>query len=199
MFCIKCGKPAKIGNFCNECFLERESLFDVKDFTFIYCDLCGLNEKELIERIKVSVRSNNEILGTKVSTKTVGNKVHATVTCIGKIKGLKKEEAKKSLVILRQKMCDMHVKLSGGYYEAVIQVRGVEKEDILKRLMKIVPEKSIINVEKLREGYNIKIMRKANAAAAAKRLGEKFSIKSSFKLVGSKKGMKLYRNFYAIR
>lgn len=199
MFCIKCGKPAKVGNFCSECFLERENLFGLKDFTFVYCGLCGLNKDELIDRIKGSIKSSNEIIDIKVSTKIVGNKVHTTVKCIGKINGLKKEGEEKSLVILRQKMCDMHVKLSGGYYEAVIQVRGENKEDILKRLVKNLPEKSIINVEKLPEGYNLKIMRKANAAAAAKHFMEKYDVKTSFKLVGSKKGTKLYRNFYAIR
>ncbi len=174
-------------------------LFDVKGFSFIYCNLCGLDKDELVERIKNSVKSSNEITDTGVSTKVVGNKVHATVKCAGKIKGLKKEESKDLSVILRQKMCDTHVKLSGGYHEAVIQVRGEKRGIILKHLLKIIPHKSVINVEELPEGYDVKIMRKANAAAAAKQLIGEFSVKSSFKLVGSKKGNKLYRNFYAIR
>ena len=199
MFCIKCGKPAKIDNFCSECFLEREKLFSVKDFTFVYCDLCGLDNNALLDNVKKLIKSQNTLAEIKVSLKTVGNKVTATVACIGKIKGLQKEESHNAAVILRKKMCDMHVKLSGGYYEAMIQVRGEHMEDILKRLMKIIPSKSLIDVEKIPEGYNVKIMRKANAAAAAKQLGEKFSIKTSFKVVGSKKGRMLCRNFYAVR
>ena len=199
MFCIKCGKPAKIDNFCNECFLEREILFTAKDFTFIYCDLCGLDEKELVDKIKGSIKSDNKISNIKVHMKKVGNKVHTTITCIGEIENLEKEDVKKILVILRQKMCDLHVKLSGGYYEAAIQVRGEHKESILKYVLKSVPEKSIVGVDNPPEGYNVKIMRKANAAAVAKHLREKYEVKASFKLVGSKKGTKLYRNFYAIR
>ena len=96
-------------------------------------------------------------------------------------------------------MCALHVKLSGGYYEAVIQVRGNDRDRILKYALRLLPKKAIINIETLNEGYNIKIMHKANAATTAKHLRGKFEVKQSYKLVGSKKGERLYRNFYAIR
>lgn len=199
MFCIKCGKPAVKDNFCAEHFLEAQSLFDVKDFDMVYCDLCGLREKGIEEKIGSSIRTKYRITGKKILMKTVGNRVYATVTAKSKIKGLMKEETKKLLVMLRKKMCDMHVKLSGGYHEAVIQVRGDGKEKILKSALRLLPENSINSIETLPEGYNIKIMRKANAAAAAKALRSKFNVKESYKLVGSKKGRMLYRNFYAVR
>src|SRR3989344_4106360 len=120
MFCIKCGKKAAAENFCSEHFLESQTLFGLKDFTFIYCKQCGLDEKGLLEKIRQSIKTENKILGEKVSLRTVGNKVHASVTAEGKIKNLRKTETHRMLVILRQKMSDMHVKMSGGYYEAMI-------------------------------------------------------------------------------
>jgi len=174
-------------------------LFSAKDINFVYCDLCGIDQKALGDAILNSIKSQNSLSETKIHKKTIGNKIHVKITCIGKINGIKKEESHTTMVILRKKMCDMHVKLSGGYYEAMIQVRGEHKEVILRRVMKIVPEKAVINVEEIPEGYNVKIMRKANAAAAARQLGESYKIIKSFKVVGSKKGQMLCRNFYAVR
>ncbi len=93
----------------------------------------------------------------------------------------------------------MHVKLSGGYYEAMIQVRGDNKEAILRKVHQIIPEKSITGIEQLKEGFNVKIMRKSNAAAAAAALRGKYSVKESYKVGGSKKGQMVYRNYYAVR
>lgn len=199
MFCIKCGKPAKIGNFCRECFVESHSLFNAEDLKMGFCGICGINEDEIITKIEKSIKSNNIITHKKISLRIIGNRAYATVICNGKISGVKKTETKKMLVMLRKKMCDMHVKLSGGYYEAMMQIRGPNKEDILKQARHLLPKKSISNIEVLNEGYNIKVMRKANAAAAAKGLRKKFFVKDSYKLVGNKKGQNLYRNFYAVR
>lgn len=199
MFCIKCGKPAKVDNFCSECFLESEALFEARNTDMEFCDLCGIKEDEILKKAEATIKTNNTLLDKKIVLKTVGNKVHATITCTGKIKGLSKTETKNVMIILRRKMCEMHVRLSGGYYEAVIQIRGHDKEKILKKAGRLLPKKSIINVENLKEGYNIKIMHKANAAAAVRHLRQRFAVKDSYKLVGSKKGQKLYRNFYVVR
>lgn len=199
MFCIKCGRPAKIDNFCDACFLDSQGLFDVKNFSMEYCGLCGLNQDDIKEQVVGSLKTKNSISSTKVSIKLVGNKAHATVTCSGSIKCLPKTETKNIMVIIRKKMCAMHVKLSGGYYEAVIQIRGKDKDNILKYATSLLPKKSISSIEKLNEGYNIKVLHKANAAAAVRGFRKRYDVKDSYKLAASKKGQKLYRNYYAIR
>src|SRR3989344_170476 len=199
MFCIKCGRPAKIGNFCDACFLDSEELFAIKDFSMEYCDVCGINQNMIKEQIIGSLKTENNISNTKVSIKLVGNKAHATVTCSGSIKGLPKTETKNVMVIIRKKMCAMHVKLSGGYYEAIIQIRGRDKDNILKYATRLLPKKSISSIEKLKEGYNIKVLHKANAAAAVRGFRKRYEVKDSYKLAASKKGEMLYRNYYAIR
>lgn len=199
MFCIKCGCQAEKGNFCTKCFLETHELFNIKDFGMLYCGICGINMYEIKDKAKSSVKSKNVINSTDVSLKQLGNRFYATVTCTGKIDGVAKKETKKSLVMLRRQMCDMHVKLSGGYYEAMIQVRGPNKEVVLKKVKQLLPEKSIVTIEAIKEGYDIKIMRKSNAASAAKTLRDRFSVKDSYKVGGSKKGKMVYRNYYAVR
>jgi NMD protein affecting ribosome stability and mRNA decay len=199
MFCVKCGKEAKVENFCEKCFLGRQKLFDVKDFTLIYCGLCGIKQEDIKDEIRRKIKSEHSITKASVAMKVVGNKVHAIVECEGKIEGLTKNEQKRMLVILRKKMCDAHVKLSGGYYEAKLQIRGEDKEAILRKAQRLLPTKAIVDIIELKEGYDIKVMRKSNAAEAAKALRKNYTIKVSYKLVGSKKGQMLYRNFYAIR
>ena len=164
-----------------------------------YCDVCGINQNMIKEQIIGSLKTKNNISNTKVSIKLVGNKAHATVTCSGSIKGLPKTETKNVMVIIRKKMCAMHVKLSGGYYEAVIQIRGRDKDNILKYATRLLPKKSISSIEKLKEGYNIKVLHKANAAAAVRGFRKRYEVKDSYKLAASKKGEMLYRNYYAIR
>ena len=199
MFCIKCGGPATVGNFCSEHFLEAQKLFEIKDFSYIYCNQCGIDEKDLRGKISRSIKTSHKITREKISLRTLGNRVYATIEAEGVIKGLKKTETHKSLVMLRQKMCEMHVRLSGGYYEAMIQIRGPQKDSILKKVKQVVPEKAISSIEEIKEGYDVKIMRKPNAAAAAKALRERFSVKESYKVGGSKKGQMVYRNYYAVR
>ena len=199
MFCIKCGKEATVDNFCDDCFAAAHTMFGVKPFNIFYCDICGIKNDDIKEQIADRIKTDNKIDDVYVHLKIVGNKVHATVDCIGSIKGVKKREKKEVLIILRRKMCELHVKLSGGYYEALIQVRGEHKETILKQLKKLLPEKSVVDVEELKEGYNIKVMSKGTAAGAARVLKNKYTVKDSYKLVGSKKGQELYRNVYAVR
>jgi nonsense-mediated mRNA decay protein 3 len=199
MFCVKCGKEARVEHFCEEHFLERQNLFDIKDFTLIYCDLCGIKQDEIKETIRSRIKSEHNMDEASIALKIVGNKVHAKIECEGEIEGLTKRQEKKALVILRKKMCDAHVKLSGGYYEAMIQARGDDRIKILHKVQRLVPQKAIADIIELKEGYNIKIVRKANAAAVAKELRKHHKIIQSYKLVGSKKGQKLYRNYYALR
>lgn len=198
MFCVKCGKQADVENFCRECFAAKETLFEAKNLKAEYCELCGLDEGKIIEKIEKSIKTPHR-MDKKISVRIVGNKAYATITATGRIKSVQKSETKGILVMLRKRMCELHSRLSGGYYEAMMQIRGGEKENILKHALRLLPEKSISSIETLNEGYNIKVMRKANAAAVAKAFRKNFSVKESYKLVGSKKGRMLYRNFYAVR
>ena len=56
-----------------------------------------------------------------------------------------------------------------------------------------------IGLKHVQRKKDVKIMRKSNAAAAAKALRERFSVKESYKVGGSKKGQMVYRNYYAVR
>ena len=202
MFCIKCGKPAIAGNFCRQCFLEKERLFELDDFTTKICPNCGTYADGDIEnQIKSMIKTKNRINSCSVKTRTAGNRVLAKVTCAGIISPLKSlatQEAKATVTVKKLK-CENCIKLLGGYYEAIFQIRGPSTDRIMNKLRKFLPNDSIIDISKIKAGYDIKLSDKKIAAIAIKRLREYFEITESYKLVGEKKGKRLYRNSYAIR
>jgi nonsense-mediated mRNA decay protein 3 len=212
MFCIKCGKPAAVGNFCDEHFLEKERLFELGNIRIDVCNRCDLYfdgewkktenlEDAVKDVIKKNIITKNDIKNIEIKLKPFGNKFSATVRCTGIIKPCKKmkTEEKKILVTISKKKCDNCVKVLGKYYEAVIQVRGDKKDAILQEIKKMISDSSLSGFKELVHGYDLFVIKKADANRIAKRLGERYEVKRSFKFATEKKGKKLYRNYFAVR
>jgi NMD protein affecting ribosome stability and mRNA decay len=201
MFCIKCGKLAVAGNFCREHFLEREQLFKKpENFRIKMCPICGKG-LNIEEEFKRRVKTDNTLTDCTFREKRVGTLTHVTVTCEGYIRPLKSKvrHSEKFDILLKKLKCDNCIKLSGGYYEASIQVRGDQQDWIMKKIEKLLPGEMLTGVHKLKEGYDVRIVDKKVAFRIMAVLREKFTVKESYKLVGQKQGKKLYRNFYAVR
>ena len=207
MFCIKCGKEAVIGNFCKNCYLEREELFDVKDFSLTICDCGSYYDKvwkkpkeidDIIkEQIENRIKTKNRIVDKKILLKKFGNRVSASVRCSGIIYSHRKKEEKRINIIIKKRKCDICTKLLGRYYEAVLQIRG-DYDKIFGRIKKYLPKTA--RVEKIKHGYDIRFLKKSDAAKISKILKNSgYEIKKSFKFVGTKKGRKLYRNYYSVK
>ncbi len=202
MFCIKCGKPAAAGNFCRQCFLEKEKMFELDNFTTNICPNCGTYADGDIEnQIRSRIKTRNKIKSCSVKTRSSGNRVLAKVTCDGIINPLKSSvsQCANIIVTVKKLKCENCIKLLGGYYEAIFQVRGPNTDRIMNKLRKFLPNGSIVDMGRIKVGYDIKLSDKKIAATAIRRLREYFEINESYKLVGEKKGKRLYRNSYAIR
>ena len=210
MFCVRCGKKAAIGNFCEDCFLEREKLFDIENFTLAVCDCGSYYDKvwkepreidDIIkQQIEKRIKTKNRIADKKISLKEIGNRVSALIVCSGLISPCKKvkKEKKRIMIILKKKKCDLCIKLLGRYYEAVLHIRG-NYEKIFDKIKKQLPKTA--RIEKIKHGYDIRFLKKADAAKISKTIKNlnSYEIKKSFKFVSTKKGKKLYRNYYSVR
>ncbi|MFC2142782.1 NMD3-related protein [Candidatus Aenigmatarchaeota archaeon] len=212
MFCIKCGKDAIKDNLCKQHFLEKNDLFNIENVEIRYCKEC-----ESYHNQKIKIKDEEEVIRTlfdddvklgndvKVekkdfSWKTVGNKFFVTAEITGDIRGVEVKEKKKFIVIARRYMCDNCIKICGGYYEAMIQVRGVNKDKILDKVKLLVPNDSITVIGDAKNGYDVKIIQKGFAKTASKQLRDDgFDVIITHKHVATKKGKMLYRNFYAVR
>ena len=202
MFCVECGRDSK-DVLCNKCQRKRE-LFRIKDFSLNECNNCGSYQyngwgenlqKKIEEAIRKNMETNNTIKDIHIYFRKAGSRISVTVEAGGHIGNARKEEKKVLYVNLKTRKCDDCIKKLGGYYEAVVQIRGDNKEKIMERILNITKD---YEIEQIKEGYNIKITKKAYAKKIANRLKD-LDIKRSFKLVGRKEGKDLCRDYYCIR
>ncbi len=199
MFCIKCGKNAVAGNFCRDCFLEREELFGIENFRMTMCNACGSyydgpKKSEIGDAIKKRMKAGHNMQLISISYRKKGNRIIANIKCEGTIRSFKKTERKTTEIIVGSKQCDDCIKLSGNYYEAVLQIRGAHKENMLNKIMKISALRFVKPVD---NGYDVRFVKKKDAANIAGALAPKAA--KTFKLVGEKGGRKVYRVYYSIR
>jgi nonsense-mediated mRNA decay protein 3 len=198
MICIICGKKASIEAFCEKCFSERNELFDLKTLRLYYCESCNEyfykgKEMDPQNAIEAAIKKIGYIDKKSMTYRRVGNKLEVTVMCSGHVRNIKKMETKKTEFLISKRKCEACSRISGGYYEAVIQIRNEHAKKFMEKI------KSNGFIEKVREGYNIKFMHKKDAEKEARNLKKKFNVKKTFKLVSEKKGKKLYRNYYSVK
>ncbi len=205
MFCVACGKEAKIGNLCEDCFTDKKRIFSLEDFRFEICSSCGSffdkswqYSRPVDEIIDLMIARRMERLGkirsVNVEKKRVGNTMLTTVTCIGNIPPASKIKTEKRTIRIKMinMKCDNCTKVLGGYYEAVIQLRGKDAKKLAEKINSGV-------LKETKDGYDIKFVKKSDAKRIAKSLEKNYSVKKSFTFVTEKKGKKLYRNYYAVR
>ncbi len=182
--CIVCGKPAFLEGRCKSCILKKE-IFNIKDFGLVICDLCGSfysdrkwHEKEDIKDVikehikkRIQAEAGARIKKIGIDFKTAGNRYITKVLVEGVLHGLQKKEEKNLIVTTKYIKCINCSKMLGGYYEAVIQVRGEDAEKIMEYIEKILPKDSVTRIEKRKEGYDIKLMNKGIAKKIARIFG----------------------------
>jgi len=202
MLCVECGKDSD-NVLCQNCQRKRE-LFKIKDFSLNECIRCGSYyyngwdknlQKKIKEAVEKNIETNNTINDIDINFKKAGSRISVSIKAEGYIGNAKKEEKKIFFVNLKSKKCDDCVMKLGGYYEAVVQVRGENKEKIMQRVKDLTVG---FEVEQLKEGYNIKLTKKADGKNIINRLKD-CDVKRSFKLVGKKNGKDLCRNYYSIK
>lgn len=208
MFCIKCGADAIAENLCEKCYMHGKNLFDVDVPEITYCAVCGrftvgkdiLSASEIKDLISRSVHSDFTIKNVSVSFRHDGSLLRTIFDISIYIMPLKQLHRKKKnmLVRMKKRKCQVCSRISGGYHEAVIQIRGNQREKILDKVDKLLTKDDYAGLEEKKEGYDVKVIDKKKADSVVAWLRKRHEVKTSYKLVGEKKGRKLYRNFYAV-
>lgn len=207
MFCIKCGKDASVENMCNECFLKGKKLFEIEKVKISLCDNCNnfFSGKKRINDIQAfilnCIKTKNKITKKSIEIENLSDKLKISIKVEGFIIPCKKrvKDEKKYIIYLKNTKCENCSRLIGGYHEAVIQIRGEKKDILVKKIFECLKKDEITDIEKIREGYNIKIVNKNSSRRVINTIRNECIIKQSFKLVGKKKGKLLYRNFYLVK
>jgi nonsense-mediated mRNA decay protein 3 len=233
--CPICGRQADslVDGRCRDCFLKTLTLAWIPDIVrSIICPLCGAvkkggiwegNTAEIEDVIQEGIKEalklcpDSEDIKVLIDLTSSDPSIYrAGINVNASVKGIRTNAALSTEVRISRETCDTCSRISGGYYEAVIQVRAdgrfpdEEEQEQLVELIKEVIERQyrkgyrlafITKVVELPEGTDVYIGSNSSARQACKLAAERFgcSYSESPSLFGKKDGKDIYRITYSLR
>lgn len=231
MFCVECGKQEIYKNgICLSCYIKNSHFTGGPEIIdIIACSMCsGFKHKnnwfdESLEQairrhVKEVFTFSNEIKEITIDLSYDDSK--KVIECLIDISGLihNSSISEKHTVTVRIKktVCDVCSKQSGGYYEAVLQIRAENRtpsenelaliDETVERVVQEFQQKGnrtlfISDTAKERGGIDYYISEKGSAYSIAKKIQERFGgvIKQSSTNIGMKDSRQVYRMTYLIR
>lgn len=207
-FCFLCGKKTEklIENYCEECFGKKFELIKVpKKLEIISCSKCNfikLRNEWTRKLPEDAIRNKIKILGDNVKIKIKKNNNYQVIAS-GYPTGSKKikKEIHEINVHLNKINCPICIRKYGGYYEAILQLRGEYEDDfefIDNQLRK--DKNAFYRTEKVKGGIDLYIGSKKAANKVSGMLRKKgYKVKKTFKLVTKKLGKEIYRTIISAR
>ncbi len=233
--CFRCGKKdALIDGLCMDCYLESHEVLRAPEYIdLMVCPHCGAIsvdgrgwkdyddfEKGVTEEALRYVEISREAAVMEIETELI-HKDPRNYVLRGKAllkigeKGGKEEFTFESRIRLRRSTCPRCSRIHGGYYEAIIQVRGagnplteeekIDAEEFVASRIEEMGRQSrdifITDEEEMHGGLDFYISNARAARSVAKELAERISGKltESKKLAGRKEGEEIYRFTYLVR
>ncbi len=219
MVCPVCGRESEVGLFCSDCYMKQNLRIEVPPTVELTgCKTCGSffikgkwvkdpsEEEAALGAVRESIRTNIKRLDKagvlEAKVEKAGKGYDGTVT----IKLAGSERRLKTRVKVRRVACPDCSRIAGGYYEAVLQLRGEAGKDILEDILGRVEKHKdrfsfVVNVKKVRGGYDVYLGSKKSAEKIVRQFRGKAEIKKSFEHVGldRQSGKKRRRFYYLIR
>jgi nonsense-mediated mRNA decay protein 3 len=232
-FCPKCGKPTEYEGVCNQCRIGNTPWFECdRRVKSTHCPSCGAikqvntwtdtnrERSELApELAKTAVHFHPDIRKPSIDVKVVDNTLNRSTAIIA-LKGLfyttPVEGTCSVELIWHKEQCDRCNRISGSYYEGIVQVRadgrppstfelqmsaGIAQqvEDSLQAGGERLS--FISDMNETREGLDITVGSQHIGTLISQgiiaQLGGRFTTHP--KLVGEKNGRQLYRITYSVR
>lgn len=215
--CPSCGaseseKPF-VGNFCIQCYLKLYTPVVVpEEFKVKLCPRCQALRlgrwvrdwsyedvlKYLSSKVKIKLENSD------VSGSIRENKLFLKIS--GFEQGQFVELEFQIPIVFVKEVCPSCSRKAGGYYEAVLQLRGKGVEEVLEKIEFLVsqakgPMDFITKIERRKEGIDVYLGSRKLASRLISELSKdfKFKVRSSIKLHGVKNGKRVYRITYALR
>lgn len=211
MFCPKCGKESD--GLCAECYLEGNRLkFEKTEISL--CTICGKVyhrgawtpgfEKAIKNLIRKNLIVPQEIEAKKIGFEIVdqnNKRIFLKILFSGKYKNETITTELNAEIKVINKTCEQCGRISGGYYEAVLQVRSDDLSD-LENINKIIALDSdfITKIENVKNGIDIYLTSQQYANEIKNKFRDKgFVTKTSSKLMGKKEGRDFYRVYISVK
>jgi len=214
--CPKCGaldtQKEFEGSFCADCFAQDTTLFGkIKTPELRVCQTCKraffngkwkeLTEESLSKWMKEKIDTKRPLQSMTASWHRVNNGLMVKATLAFTVASRKVERKAQFLLRVHQTCCDQCRKRSGGYHEAIIQLRGENMDHIRRlavRLTKLINEESFVTgIEERKEGIDLQVGSKNYAMEVIRQLRKPFTV--AHKLIGMKEGKRQYRASVCLR
>ena len=232
-FCPKCGKPTEQEGLCNQCRIGNTPWFECdRHVKSTHCPSCGAikqvntwtdtnrERSELApELAKTAVHFHPEVRKPSIGVKVVDNTLNrstATIALKGVLYNTPLEGTCCVELIWHKEQCDRCNRISGSYYEGIVQVRadgrlpGTFELQMSAGIAQQVEDSLqaggerlsfIVDMNETREGLDITVGSQHIGTLISQgiiaQLGGRFTTHP--KLVGEKNGRQLYRITYSVR
>ncbi|MEM1513492.1 MAG: NMD3-related protein [Candidatus Thermoplasmatota archaeon] len=209
MFCVECGKEGKTYNgLCLDCYLKKELIRIPDEVKITFCKGCdaykikdkwlrGNFNEDLEDYIRKNIEAN---IFFEIELED------NLVICRGFFEGKEILKEKEIKIKIKEGLCNQCSLFRGGYYEAVLQIRGADEKEkkIIDEFIKrnVETKKTFISKKlRVRGGIDYYIGNKKVASNIAKELKEEFNAEYIFSssLFGVKNGKRVYRDTHLIR
>lgn len=231
--CPRCGQPSPDGGICSGCRASKLSWFSCKSrITSIVCPSCNSRKEaglwadvattreelgyELARRaIHIILEVTDPVVSISIRDQSVNRSV-ADCRMSGTLLGEAVEGTCHIEILWKKEQCDRCSRMSGSYYEGVVQVRATDRKPSLgeihaaELIAREIEEACfssgerlafISDIEETRDGLDITIgsqrIGQEISSAIVRNMGGRFTTHP--KLVGERAGRKLYRITYSVR
>jgi nonsense-mediated mRNA decay protein 3 len=211
IYCPTCNRSSDdtrfVGNFCELCIIAKIKKEIPESVAILHCKLCDrIKEGQTFTPIRNGSLSRAMEIEMKLKSDW---RVKARERDDQKIKALftKMYEGEKVYFEMdipykfRNQTCQRCDRVNGGYYEAIVQLRGNRERilNLIAKLTKYIERRGgfISKIEKVDNGMDMYTSDKM----MMNEFFHDYELKPerSFRLYGEKKGKRLYRNTYSLR
>lgn len=144
-FCPRCGAPSENGELCGKCKIRDMTWVEIAPR--VQCTICptcesvktsGIWSDPVCDRdqlahqlVQNAIHFHPDVTNpqTAIDIKDVSsNRSIATVLAIGTLYGIEMEETARIKIVWAREQCDRCCRITGSYYEGVIQVRAENRK-----------------------------------------------------------------------
>jgi|GEM_PF-1243062 len=225
-FCPSCGTTTEelFEGLCRKCFLDHIELIQAaKRIQFGVCYDCGrarLNKfwqsfgskNELVRNM--AMRHSRALRGAELSIHyddfIIKGKTEVPVTITAEFESNLKRisKSKEMILVIIPEICPDCSRLRGGYYEGIIQLRGINQEKMqdyienaFSKFDKSEPNAFISKIEKLSEGVDLYIGSRAAGIKVSSEIRKIYNVDCTIthKIHGMRQGKEITRTTILLR
>ena len=212
-FCYICGKPVKQDGLCEPHFAKKNPL--MKFPSKLYVEVCGKCGSAKLSNRWVNFDLEKFLIGSaevngkvdKIEWKNKSGTLE--ITAKGVKPGSEEQTIENYFLNLTMNKCTCAVcgMISGGYYQAILQIRGKNIQDALDLVNAEIARLSagdrmaFARIKKVTGGIDLKVGSRAVAKKLAALLKKKYKaeIKTSFQQITQIQGKEINRSTYSVR